>query len=421
MRGKIILGIAAALLIQAAGRAEDWPCFRGPTRQGVSAETGLPTAWSATENVAWKTAIPGAGWSSPIVFGDRVFVTTTTDEGASCRVLSLDRATGRVLWNTEVFRQVPKNKQGKNSYATPTPATDGKLVYAVFAGGSFAALRFDGSVAWVNHDFPYYSQHGLGNSPILYEDLLIMPFDGSSEGDDKTVGWRTPWDRGLLVALDKATGRVRWKGSRGQSRIAHATPNVFTQGGKSQIVSGAGDVVQGFDPATGRRLWSVYSQGEGVVPSIVVGDGLVFTASGFEDPTIRVVRPGGLGDGAEAAIVWESKKAVPAIPSFLYVDGLLYTIDNSGVAQCFEGKTGEIVWQERIGGNHSASPVYADGKIYYLSEDGESTIIEAGREFRIIARNSIGQRCQASYAVSQGRIFIRSEKHLFAIGKPAVP
>ena len=397
--------------------AENWPGFRGPTRQGVSSETDLPTEWSATSNVAWKVEIPGEGWSSPIVHGDHVFVTSTMGDGVSCRVICVDRRTGMLLWNTEVFQQEPKRKEQKNSYATPTPVTDGQLVHAVFGDGSLAAVNFAGQVKWTNREFKFYSQHGLGASPILHDDLLIMPMDGSSEGPDKEFGWKKPWDEGYLLALDKQTGKLRWQGDRGPSRIAHVTPNVLKHGSLAQIISGAGDVVQGFDPQTGERIWTVYSQGEGVVPSIVLGGNLIFSASGYEKPTIRAVRTAGKGDVTKTHIAWEQTKGVPALSSFLYVEPHLYAVTDAGVATCYEAETGKIVWQQRIGGKHSASPVYADGNIYFLSEEGESVVIKAGPKFELVARNSVGEKCQASMAISQGQIFIRSEKHLFCIGE----
>jgi len=178
----------------------------------------------------------------------------------------------------------------------------------------------------------------------------------------------------------------------------------------------AGDVVQGFDLKNGERLWSVYCQGEGLVPSPATGDGLIFAASGFEKTTLRAIRAGGTGDVTQTHIVWEQKKGVPTQPSLLYVKPYLYAISDGGIATCYQRERGDIVWQERIGGNHSASPVYADGKIYFLSEAGETTVIEAGPKFRILARNSIGEKCQASFAVSGRRLLIRAEKNLYCIG-----
>jgi outer membrane protein assembly factor BamB len=412
----------AVLLVVVAGlansaQAENWPRFRGPTGQGISSETNLPTQWSAESNVRWKTEIPGEGWSSPIVWDDHVFVTSTTDSGVDCHVIALDRTDGKIRWDKEVFQQAPKRKEQKNSYATPTPTTDGKMVYAVFGDGSLVALDFKGNTVWANRDFKFYSQHGLGASPLLYEDLLIMPLDGSSEGEDKTVGWKSAWDKAVLLALDKNTGKVAWQGKRGMSRIAHVTPNLLVGKSGAQLISGAGDVIQGFDPKTGQRNWTIFSQGEGVVPSIVLGDSWAYSVSGFEKPTIRAVRTDGQGDVTKTHIAWEQTKGVPSLASLLYVRPHLYAVTDGGTATCYDGSTGDVVWQNRIAGKYSASPIYADGKIYFLSEDGESTIIKPGSKYEEITRNSIGEPCQASCAVSQGNLFIRSQRHLFCIGK----
>jgi len=408
----LLLALCGAPLL-----AEDWPRFRGPTGQGISAETNLPTQWSATENIAWKTPIPGQGWSSPIVAGDRVFVTTAADNGISCRVLCLDRKTGQILWNKEVFQQTLKRKEGKNSFATPTPVTDGSLVYAVFCDGSIAALDFAGNIVWTYREYKYYSQHGLGNSPILYENLLIMCYDPSNETGDKQVGWKIPWDKALLLALDKKTGQEKWRGKRGLSRIAHVTPVIIRDNDKPLMISAAGDTVQAHDPNTGDLIWRIYGQGEGLVPSPVVGDGLVFSPSGFEKPTIRAIRLGGVGDVTKTHIAWEQTAHVPMLSSFVFANHLLFTIKEDGFAMCLDPKTGKPLWQQRIGGNHCASPIFADGRIYFLSEQGESTIIEAVPEFKLIAKNSINETCQASFAVSQKQLFIRSDRNLFCIGK----
>lgn len=224
----VMMPLAMLLLCFVPQTIEDWPYFRGPGRQGHSTEKGLSLRWSATENIAWKTPIPGESWSSPIVWKDHVFMTTTTDGGVSCRVLALDFATGKLLWNTEVFQQKPKRKEGRNSYATPTPATEGKRIYAVFGEGSVAAVDFTGKLVWTNREFPFYSQHGLGSSPLLTDGLLIMSYDGSSEGPDKVLGWQKPWDQSFLAAFDLETGRVKWKTMRGLSRISHGTPTVHT-------------------------------------------------------------------------------------------------------------------------------------------------------------------------------------------------
>lgn len=425
MKPLIALAILCALL--AAGtQAENWPRFRGLTGQGLSGEKNLPVRWDAESNIAWKTAIPGDGWSSPVVWGNQVYVTATTQAGASCHVICLDRKSGQVLWNKKVLEQVPLRKEGKNSFATPTPATDGERVCAVFGDGSIVALDWNGGVLWTNREVQFYSRHGLGASPILHDGLLIMPFDGSQRVNtagqwpdntsEERTGWQIPWDKAIVAALDARSGKRVWTGKRGMSRIAHITPLVLQHDGRTQIVSSAGDVIQGFEPKTGERLWTVYSQGEGVTPSPAIGDGLIFTSSGFEKTTLRAVRVGGNGDVTATHIAWEQRKGAPTQPSLLYVSPYLYAITDGGIAHCYDGKTGEIVWEERIGGNHAASPVYADGKIYFLSEAGETTLIEAGPEFKIISRNPLSEKCQASMAISQGQLFIRTERNLYCVG-----
>jgi outer membrane protein assembly factor BamB len=230
------------------------------------------------------------------------------------------------------------------------------------------------------------------------------------------VGWQKPWEESFLLALDKRTGKERWRARRGPSRIAHTTPIVVSAGGRDEVVSSAGDVIQGFDPATGVRRWSVRAEGEGVVPSPVFGDGLVFAASGFGNPRLRAVRLAGDGDEATRAVVWEAKRDVPMIPSAVYVKPNLFVVTEGAVALCLEAATGKVRWQERLGGNFSASPVYADGHVYFLSEQGDTTVVKAAAEFVRVARNRLGEPCQASMAVSGGHLFIRTANHVFCIG-----
>ena len=419
--------LAALLLLAVPAWAQSdgsWPRFRGPSGQGLADEKDLPVTWNATTNVAWKAAVPGEGWSSPIVWGGKVFLTATTDGGKTCHVLGYSAADGKPLWDTTVFEQAVERKEGKNSYATPTPCTDGERVYAVFAGGSAAAVDLDGRLAWTNHDVKFYSRHGLGASPVLVEGLLVMPYDGSTRvdkagqypknSDEERTGWQLPWDKAEIAALDVKTGKRVWTGKRGMSRIAHATPIVV--GG--QILSIAGDAVQGFDPKSGKLLWTAYCQGEGLTPSPVAGDGMLFAASGFEKTTLRGIKLGGEGDVTKTHIAWEQKKGVPTQPSLLYIKPYLYAVTEGGVASCFKAESGDVVWQERLTTTKtgfSASPLFAGGRIYVLAESGETTVLDAGPEFKVLSRNALGEKCQASPAVSKGRLFIRSEKNLFCI------
>lgn len=414
---RICLGLSLSL--GALGlRAENWPEFRGPDRQGHSAEKNLPQKWSQRENIRWKVAIPGDSWSTPIVWGDRVFLTTATDKGESCRIVSLDAGTGKVLWDKEVFRQKPRKKETRNSYATPSPVTDGERVYAVYSDGSFVAVNFDGSVAWTNRDHPFYSQHGLGASPILTGGLLIMTMDASSEGEDKLIGWQKPWDKSYVLALDAKTGKERWKTMRGVTRISHGTPTLWTgPDGRVQVVSEAGDVVQGFDRDTGEKLWTSAVEGEGKVPSTLVADGMVFTAGGFRGrESIKAFRLGEKGDLKEKNLVWEQKKGNPKVPSMVHVKPYLFTVNDTGFATCLKADTGEVVWNERVSGGFSASPVHADGKLYLLDNNGDTTVIEAGPQFKVLAKNPLSEPTQASMAVAGGRLFIRTEKNLYCVG-----
>jgi len=424
MKNALVLFLA--VLCAGWAHAENWPRFRGPTGQGLSSKNDLPLHWSPTSNVVWKTAIPGIGWSSPIVWEDRIFLTSTTEDGVSCRVFCLDRSSGKTLWNREVFRQVPQYKQPKNSHATPTPVTDGERVYVVFSSGGIAALDFDGSIAWTYRDVKFYSRHGLGASPIVYKNLFIMPFDGSNRvaepgkwpnnTDEEKLGWRIPWDKAFILALDVQTGKRVWTAKRGMSRVAHTTPNIIEVNGEAQLISTAGDAIQGFDPETGARIWSVYSEGEGLTSGFAAGDGWIFSASGYMEHILRAVRTGGTEEVTDSHITWEARKGVPSQSSLLYWKSHVYAVSDGGVATCYDATDGNVILQKRIGGKHCASPVLADDRIYFLSEGGETVVMKATPQLEIIARNTVDERCQASIAVSQRQLFIRSDKHLFCIG-----
>ena len=422
--------IAAGLVLifgGSVGSAENWPGFRGPTGQGISTEENLPLHWDANSNLVWKAVLPGEGWSSPIVWGDAVFVTAALEGGTRCHVLRLDRDTGRVVWDREVFEQLPLRKEGRNSYATSTPCTDGQQVYAVFNDGSVAAVSFDGSLAWTNREVQFYSRHGLGASPILHDGLLIMPYDGSNRvtkpgvypncTDEERLGWQIPWDRSFIAALDTKTGRRVWTAKRGLSRIAHVTPTLLREGGTVQLISCAGNCIQGFDPKTGARVWTVESRGEGAVPGCAIGDGLIFTSSGFEATTLRTVRTGGQGNVTATHIAWEQRKGAPTLASLLYVRPFLHTITDAGIACCYKAETGEVLYQERVGGSFGTSPLWANGRVYLLSDSGETIVISDTDKFEILARNPLKERSQASLAASQGRLFIRTEKNLYCVGQ----
>ena len=404
------VAMSALLLFALAAPADDWPRFRGPNGQGVAA-TAAPAEWGEAKNVRWSADVPAAGWSSPVVGGGRVVVTGTTDGGTRCHVLAFAADTGKPLWDRDVFAQEPTRKEGKNSFATPTPVLAGDAVFAVFGQGGIAALNAaDGSVRWTFTGVSHYSQHGLGASPVVWKNLLVMAYDGSSPGPDKKVGWQTPWDGAVLLALDTATGKEVWRAKRGPSRIGHSTPILATVSGREVLVSQGGDVVQGFDPATGERLWSWKNPGEGLVPSpVLVGDRLV-TTPGWPTPAVRA------WDFGADKPAWERAKNVPMLPSLVAVGGRLFALSEKGILTCLDPATGEPKWEERLAGSFSASLVSAGGKVYALSESGECTVFDAADTFNMVSRNKLPGVFQATPAVSGGRLLLRSDKRVWCVG-----
>ncbi len=405
MTHRIVLALLLALT-GVAVRADDWPQFRGPTGQGRSAERGVPLDWSESRNVSWKTPVPGRGWSSPVVAGGRVWLTTSIKaNGASLRALAYDVETGREAVNVEVFRiRSAELLNPKNSHASPTPIVEGDRVFVHFGAEGTAALSTSGEILWKTR-FPYQSQHGNGGSPVLYGDLLILSCDGS--------------DDAFVVALDKRTGKVRWKTSRRQPwDQAYTTPLVIRVGERDQVVSVGAYRAGAYDPQTGKEIWRVsYGDGFSNVPRPVYGHGLVYIATGFQQPSLMAVRPDGTGDVTRTHVAWTLRRAAPLTPSPLLVDEEIYVVNDGGIASCLDAKTGETYWQQRLGGEYSASPVFADGRIYFLSEEGTATAIAPGRVFRRLATSTLDGGALASMAVSGGAIFIRTDTHLYRIGK----
>jgi outer membrane protein assembly factor BamB len=397
----------AAVLVAALSTsvaAEDWPEFRGPTGQGHSIERGLPLEWDESKNVVWKTPVPGRGWSSPVVANGRVWLTTATEDGGgSLRLLSFDVATGRLDTDTEVFTvRGSRSPNPKNSRASPTPIVEGDRVYVHFGADGTAAVTTDGKVAW-KVVLTYQSQHGNGGSPALYQDLLIVNCDGGDEA--------------FVVALDKATGRVRWRTPRRYPYDqSYTTPLVINVNGSDQLVSIGAYRAAAYEPRTGREIWRVsYGSGFSNVPRPVHGHGLVYIATGFQQPTLLAVRTGGTGDVTRSHVAWTMTRQAPYTPSVLLVGDELYVVSDIGIATCLDARTGATHWMQRLGGNYSASPIYADGRIYFLNEEGTATVLAPGREFRVLARNTLDGSTLASIAVSNGSLFIRSDTHLYRI------
>jgi outer membrane protein assembly factor BamB len=396
-----------ALLAAAPASAQEWPEFRGPTGQGHSNERGIPSEWSETENVAWKTPVSGLGWSSPVVGGGKVWLTTATgDREVSLRAVAYDVATGREVVNVEVFRlRSLRELNPKNSWASPTPILDDDRVYVHFGADGTAALTTTGEIVWKTK-FPYDSQHGAGGSPVLFGDLLIFNCDGS--------------DAAFVVALDKKTGKTRWKTNRRTpADQAYTTPLVIRVGERDQVISVGAFRVGAYDPASGKEIWRAsYADGFSNVPRPVYGHGLVYIATGFQQPSLIAVRPDGAGDVTRTHIAWELKRGAPFTPSPVMVGDELFVLNDGGILTAVEAKTGNVLWQQRLGGGYSASPLFVDGKLYFSSEEGVTTVLVPGKEFRRVATNRLQGAILASIAVANGSLFVRTDSHLYRIASP---
>lgn len=402
------IAFAATLcaFLVASVAAEDWPQFRGPGGQGHSSETTAPLVWSETKNIKWKSPVPGTGWSSPVVADGRVWLTTATGgRDVSLRALAFDAESGRELVNVEVFR--PRRSGAinpKNSHASPTPIVEGDRVYVHFGAEGTAALTTSGDIVWTAR-FSYESQHGNGGSPILFGDLLIFSCDGS--------------DDAFVVALDKRTGKVRWKtGRRTPFDQAYSTPLAIRVGDRDQIVSVGAYRAGAYDPQNGKEIWRIsYRDGFSNVPRPVFGYGLVFIATGFQEPSLLAVRADGSGDVTKTHLAWSLDRSAPLTPSPLLVGNELYIVNDVGIATCVDARTGQLHWRQRLNGNFSASPVYAAERIYFLSEEGVATVLAPGTTFQKLAVNTLDGSTLASIAASGGSFFIRSDSSLYRIAE----
>lgn len=402
------LVLLALLYFVAGASAQTWPQFRGPGGQGHSALTNLPAEWSESKNIVWKTPVPGLGWSSPVVAAGRVWVTTSTgDSDVSLRALAFDVESGKLVIDTEVFRlRRARDINPKNSYASPTPIIDGDRIYVHFGADGTAALDSAGAIVW-STKLPYESQHGAGGSPIVYNELLILSCDGH--------------DQAFVIALDKRTGKVRWKTNRRQpADQAYTTPLVIRVGDHDQILSVGAFRATAYEPETGREIWRVsYGDGFSNVPRPVYGHGLAFIVTGFQQPAILAVRADGTGDVTKTHIVWTLQRGAPHTPSPLLVGDELYVVTDGGIASCLDARTGAVHWQMRLGGTYSASPVFADGRIYFLGEHGGAMAIAPGQQFQRVGNSMLDGAILASMAVSGESLFIRTDSYLYRISNQA--
>jgi outer membrane protein assembly factor BamB len=428
--------ILSALLLAAAapGRAEEWPCWRGPRLDGSSTETNLPLQWTGTENVAWKTAIPGVGHSSPVVYGDRVFLTSCLLEEGKRILLCLDRHDGRILWQRDVVASPLEPKHKLNSYASATPATDGKHVWVSFVrlrpktsqDGPpskpreksrvapdlvpemvVASYTVEGAKVWESVPGRFYSPHGYCGTVIPYKDLLIVNGDQDAEA--------------YIVALEQATGKERWRVDRPHRTRSYCAPLIVEAAGKTQMILTGSLCVTSYAPDTGKLLWLVDGPTEQFVASPVYTDGLIFLTAGFPTYHNMAIRPDGTGNVSKSHVVWHEKKvsALKAayVPSPVAFDKYFFMISDQGALSGFEAKSGNRLFMEKLGRHHSGSPVVADGHVYLTDDDGVTYVLKAGGNFELLGRNPLGERCYSSPAIAHGQIFIRTQEHLFCIGK----
>lgn len=406
--------VFAAILVAACSDAltvvaGDWPEFRGPTGQGISTASDLPLKWSSGENVVWRSRIAGKGWSSPVVKGDRVLLTTAVSSGRmqSLRTVCIDARTGKENWNIEVFKQNDGRTHSKNSHASPTPLVDGEHVFVHFGTHGAACLTLDGDIVWKTQKLVYRPQHGNGGSPILVGDLLIVSCDGS--------------DVQFVAALERSTGKIRWKKDRPQvqrpRKFAFSTPLAIQVDGKTQVVSPGAGMVVSYEPETGREIWKVYYDGYSVIPRPVFSHGLVFVSTSYGSTTLLAIRPTGTGDVTDTHVAWKLSRGAPHTPSPLAVGDELYIVSDRGIATCLDVEKGTVHWQERLGGAFSASPIYADGRVYFQSEEGETIVVRAGTKYDELARNDLKARTLASIAVDAPALLIRTEDALYRIAE----
>ena len=402
------------LFLTGKARAVNWPEFRGPTAQGHAHKgVKLPLEWSPSKNIIWKQALPGEGWSSPVLRDGKLFLTAAVpmDESEkparSLRVLCLEEATGKILWSTHVFQQPSASPRihKKNSHASPTPiVTPDKKLYAHFGHQGTACLDLEGKVLWATRSFKYPPVHGNGGSPLVVGDLLFFSCDGGKEP--------------FAVTLNRHTGKLFWKQKRktdAKKRFSFNTPLLLHVDGQAQIISLASNAVIAYNPNNGTEIWRCRYDGYSVIPRPVFGHGLLFLSSGYDRPTFYAIDPSGKGDVTDTHIKWTLKKGAPHTPSPLLVGNEVYLVSDGGIASCVDAKTGKEHWRERVCGSTSASPFYADGKIYIHDESGKGVVIVADKEFKVLAESEMNERTLASCAVGDDAFYMRTAAGLYKV------
>ena len=414
----IVTAAASAVRSQGAGEARPiavtgegakyWPRWRGPSGQGDVAPAKYANTWSPTSNIKWRVAVPGAGNSSPIVWGDRLYLTTARDQGARLSLLAFQRADGKLLWETSLPQSGIEHVHQKNGHASATPVTDGRMIFASFGRHGLAGFDIHGKILWQQKFGPIDNYHGPAGSPVLYKDRLFLYQDHDA----------SPGQKAFVAAFDAKTGKLLWETSRSET-VGWGTPIVINTGARDELIVNSQRRVTAYDPDTGRELWTVRGMTFEVIPTPVVGDGLVFASSGRAGPTLAI-RPGGSGDVTATHVAWSTPKGSPFVPSGVVHDGLLYLInDMQSILTVYETKTGALVYQGRLGvaqrEGFSASPVVVGNELFMTNDEGETFVVRAGRRFELLHTNSLGERTLASPALVDGVWYWRTAGHLLAV------
>ncbi|BBO33714.1 PQQ-binding-like beta-propeller repeat protein [Lacipirellula parvula] len=426
--------LAIVLCLASASSAAEWPEFRGPTGQGVADHAQPPVEWAPDKNVTWRTAIPGSGWSSPIVAGGRIYVTTAVQEqgggsgpdvnnnepvgsnstasALSLRLLALDAQSGQIVWDREIFHydagSYPSG-HAKNTFASPTPLAVGDRIYAHFGPLGTAAVDLNGEIIWQNKTISYDARHGGAGSPVVVGDTLVFNCDGV--------------ENPFIVGLDKTTGKELWRTPRQPmepERFAFSTPLMVPSSSTAsgvQLVSPASHMIGSYDPADGRELWHVFFDRRWSTASRpVYAEGMVLACNGGEaPPELLAIRPDGEGNVSETHVVWRHDNFAPLTSSVVVADGHVYMVSDAGIAACTDATTGKVVWKKRLGGNFSASPIYADGRIYFPSDNGTCYVIAAKPRYELLAKNSLEEPTLASFAVTGDALIIRTSDAVYRI------
>jgi len=413
MLNRFAVGMLTLFLCAATVQAEDWPSWRGPRLDGISTEKNLPLRWSDKDNVAWKTEIPGIGHSSPIIFGDRVFVTSCIENEQKRMLYCLDRTSGKILWEREVVTSKLEHKHGLNSFASSTPTTDGKYLWVSFLEYPkmvVVCFDYEGKEVWRKSPGALLSTHGFCSSPVLHKDLVILNGDQDAQA--------------YIVALDKKTGEEKWRADRPNKTRSYCTPILIESKGKpgvTQLVLSGSKCVTSYNADTGKLIWIINGPTEQYVASLVFTDEMLFLTTGFPEYHLMGIRPDGEGDVTKSQVAWHHAK-LPAkeasyVPSPIAYDAHFFVVSDLGYLTCLEAATGKKLWMEKMGKHHSASPVLADGHFYFTDDDGVTWVLKAGDKFDVVAKNELGEPVRASPAISRGQIFLRGSNHLFCIGK----